>query len=72
MCLFGRFECDLYDLCWSIALAELFDVFDLTELQQYLIQLFESNAAGHVADYDLIGTGTRTKTRLKIIKCRHE
>lgn len=62
VCLFGRFKRDLYDLRRSIALAELFDIFDLAELQQNLIQLFESDAGRHVADHYLVGAETRTQT----------
>jgi len=59
VCLFGRFERDLYDLRRSIALAEFLDVLHGTELQQYLIQLFESDAARHIADHYLVGAETR-------------
>jgi hypothetical protein len=47
-------------------LAELLDVFDLAKLQQYLIQLFESNAAGHVADHDLVGALDGRLSRLEL------
>lgn len=62
MCLFGRFKRNLYDLRRSIALAELFDIFHLAELQQNLIQLFESDAGRHVADHYLVGAETKTQT----------
>lgn len=61
MSLFSRFKCDLYDLCRSIALAELFDFFDLTKLQQYLFQLIESHSAGDVANYYLVDAERKRK-----------
>lgn len=67
MCLFGGFKCDLYDLHWSIALAELFNVFHLTELQQNLIQLVKSDAAWHVANHYLVSTEMIKQIRNRLI-----
>lgn len=59
--LFCGFERDLYDLGRPITLTELFDFFHRTELTEYLVQLFEPDAARHVADDNLVGAETETE-----------
>lgn len=65
VCLVGGLECNLYNLSRSITLTELFNVFHLTELQQDLFQIFEPDAARHVADHYLVGTESRKKKQIR-------